>query len=436
MSPLLKRGDLLPRMLVDPPGPESRAQSAKLREYEAPGINTLYRGDDNILWQEAKGSCVLDVDGNRYLDLTAGFGVAAVGHRHPHVVEAVDRQSRRLIHALGDAAGHPLRARLAEELRDISGIGEAQTYFAISGADAVEVAVKTALLHGRGERRKILAFEPAYHGLTFGALAVSSRTDFRKPFAHHLTPELARLPFGGDLAAVADTLERGTVAAVLVEPIVGREGVLIPPPGWLGSVADCCRRTGTLLLTDEIFTGFGRTGRAFAGHHDNVTPDLLICGKALAGGLPIGAVIGHRDVMAAWTTPGEALHTATFVAHPLACAAALATLEVLRSDGLIQRTDALGNTVADRVKDWPERYDTLTDVRGRGLLWGLELSTAELAGKLSTEARRRGLLMLAGGAEGRVAQIVPALTITERQLEHALHQLEEILAHLDAAPRP
>lgn len=168
MRPLLTRGDLLPRMLVDPPGPESRSQSANLREFEAPGINTLYRGDDNILWQEAKGSCVLDVDGNRYLDLTAGFGVAAVGHRHPRVVEAVGHQSRRLVHALGDAAGHPLRARLAEELREISGIEDAQTYFAISGADAVEVAIKTALLYGGDKRRTVLAFEPAYHGLTFG----------------------------------------------------------------------------------------------------------------------------------------------------------------------------------------------------------------------------------------------------------------------------
>ncbi|MEM8995847.1 MAG: aspartate aminotransferase family protein [Acidobacteriota bacterium] len=430
MRPLLKRGDLLPRMLVDPPGPESRSQSARLREYEAPGINTLYRGDDNILWQEAKGSCVLDVDGNRYLDLTAGFGVAAVGHRHPRVVEAVGRQSRRLIHALGDAAGHPLRARLAEELRKISGIEDAQTYFAVSGADAVEVAVKTALLHGGTGRPTILAFEPAYHGLTFGALAVSSRSDFRKPFVQHLTPKLTRLPFGGDLDEIDAALGGGDVAAVLVEPVVGREGVLLPPPGWLRGVADRCRRTGTLLLTDEIFTGFGRTGRTFAGDHEDVTPDLLICGKALAGGLPIGAVVGRKDLMAAWTTPGEALHTATFVAHPLACAAALATLEVLRSDGLVERAEALGKKIAARTSAWPRRFSVLTDVRGRGLLWGLELTTPALAAALSSEARRRGLLMLAGGAEGRVAQIVPALTVSERQLEHALLQLEEILVHL------
>ncbi|MEO1370678.1 MAG: aminotransferase class III-fold pyridoxal phosphate-dependent enzyme, partial [Acidobacteriota bacterium] len=261
-------------------------------------------------------------------------------------------------------------------------------------------------------------------------LAVSSRSDFRKPFVHHLTPELKRLPFGGAPDEVGAALDEGDVAAVLVEPIVGREGVLIPPPGWLRSVAERCRRTGTLLVTDEIFTGFGRTGRTFAGHHDDVTPDLLICGKALAGGLPIGAVVGHKDLMAAWTTPGEALHTATFVAHPLACAAALSTLDVLRTDDLIRRADVLGQTVAARTRTWIERFPALIDVRGRGLLWGLELRTPSLAAELSTEARRRGLLMLAGGAEGRVAQVVPALTITERQLEHALRLLEEMLAHL------
>lgn len=424
--PLLTRGDLLPRMLVEPPGPKSRLYSKKLREIEAPGVNTLYRGADNILWQEAKGANVLDVDGNRYIDLTSGFGVAAIGHRHPRVVDAVRRQSGRLIHGLGDAAGHPLRVELATKLRAVSQIPDAQTYFAISGADAVEIAIKTALLkHPR--RRKLVVFEPAYHGLTFGALAASSRAAFKEAFHAHLTPELIRLPFGCKPKQLNSALSDGQVAAVLVEPIVGREGIVFPPDGWLKRLFELCRRAGSLLITDEIFTGFGRTGFDFAAQHDGVTPDLVVCGKALAGGLPIGAVIARADIMAAWKTPGEALHTATFIANPLACASAIATLEVLQEERLGERARGLGKKIKSRIGPWPELFPVLSDVRGRGLLWGLEFVDSKRASLFSQLARRRGVLLLAGGAEGRVAQLVPPLTIAKRQLNDVLDRLEEIL---------
>ena len=417
-------------MLVEPPGPASRAASAKLAEFEAPGVNTLYGGADNLLWLEAKGSNVLDLDGNRYVDLTSGFGVASIGHRHPKVVAAVQHQSQRLLHGLGDAAAHPLRIELAERLRRISSIDQAQTYFAISGADAVEVAVKTALLYQSQQnksRSTLIAFEPAYHGLTFGALALSSRPAFRRPFLNHLTPELRRLPFACRGSMLDAELSKGDVAAVLVEPIVGREGVLVPPTGWLAELSSLCRRHGSLLITDEIFTGFGRTGELFAAEHDGVEPDLLVCGKAMAGGLPIGAVLARPDIMAAWRTPGEALHTATFLAHPVACVAAIAAIDALVEEKLTERAKHLGQQVKTRLDSWPERFETLGEVRGRGLLWGLELPTARRAAELSEEAKRRGLLMLAGGAEGRVAQIVPPLSISERQLDFALSTLEEIL---------
>lgn len=421
-------------MPVEPPGPESRAASSRLRELEAPGVNTLYGDADNLLWLEAKGANVLDVDGNRYIDLTSGFGVAVVGHRHPKVVRAIRDQSGRLIHGLGDAAGHPWRIRLADELRRLSKIDDAQTYFAISGADAVEVALKTALLWQRRsgdykERQTLIAFEPAYHGLTLGALALSSRPEFRGPFDAHLTPELRRLPFACSARSIESALERRDVAAVIVEPIVGREGVLVPPDGWLAGLAHQCRRAGTLLITDEIFTGFARTGTLFAAEYEQVRPDLLVCGKALAGGLPIGAVIGRKELMAAWTTPGEALHTATFIANPLACASALAALEVIEQQDLCGRAKELGLKVHQRLDTWPERYAPIQAVRGRGLLWGLELDHARSAAALSQAARRRGLLMLAGGPRGNVAQIVPPLTITERQLEHALDTLEDAMDH-------
>jgi 4-aminobutyrate aminotransferase/(S)-3-amino-2-methylpropionate transaminase len=262
------------------------------------------------LWAEALGANVLDVDGNRYLDLTSGFGVALVGHRHPAVVAAVRRQAGRLIHGLGDAQGHPLRIELAAELARIAPVPEARVGFAISGADAVELAVKTALLATK--RNRILVFEPSYHGLTLGALALSSRPLFRAGFESHLHGHVKRLAYGCAPELLASEIDRGEFAAVVVEPVVGREGIVLPPPGWLPELSSQCRRSGTLMVADEILTGGGRTGHWFAVNHEGVKPDLVCCGKALGGGLPIAAVIGRRAVMATWDAPGEARHTATF----------------------------------------------------------------------------------------------------------------------------
>jgi 4-aminobutyrate aminotransferase-like enzyme len=425
MDGKLGRGDLLPEIVAPPPGPRARELCDSLAELEAPGINTLYGGRPNILWQEALGSNVLDVDGNRYVDLTSGFGVASVGHRHPRVVAAVRAQASTLIHGLGDAAGHPPRIDLARRLLGVAPVDEGRVYFAVSGADAVEVALKTALLSTG--RQRVLVFDPAYHGLTLGALAATSRPEFRRPFAAHLHPHLARLPFACEPGRIAAELGAGDpFAAILVEPIVGREGVLVPPAGWLRSLAAACREHGALLIADEIFTGCGRSGRWFAVEAEDVRPDLLCCGKGLTGGLPLAAVVGRAPLMAAWRTPGEALHTATFVANPLACAAASATLETLAAEDLPERAARLGEEVAARLAGW-RRFPAVVDVRGRGLLWGVELASAELAAGLVEGARRRGYLLLAGGPRGRVAQIVPPLTVHRRQLDAALGVLEDLL---------
>lgn len=407
------------------PGPRSRALSRALRRDEAPGINTLYGGEDALVWEEAEGFRVRDVDGREYLDLTSGFGVAAVGHRHPSVVAAVRDQAGRLLHGLGDVAAHPARIALAGRLADRAPIDDAQVYFAVSGADAVEIALKTALL--ATGRSGVLAFDPGYHGLTAGALAVTSRPAFRAPFAAHLNPRVVRQPFAGPIDQVRETLETHDIGCVVVEPIVGREGVLIPPEGWLASLRDAAREVGAVLAIDEIFTGFGRTGRMFACEHDGVEPDLLCCGKALGGGLPIGAVVGRRDLMAAWDDPGEARHTATFVAHPLACAAALAVLDLI-DPPLLDRVVATGRHLARRVETWPGRFEAVRSVRGRGMLFGIDLRDRATAGRAMIEARRRGVLWLAGGPEGRTAQLVPPLVATTADLDEALDRLEATLS--------
>jgi 4-aminobutyrate aminotransferase-like enzyme len=424
VSPAL--GDLPPRIRTAPPGPRSRELSERLRELEAPGVNTLIPGQPSLLWEEAAGANVLDVDGNVFVDLTSGFGVAAIGHRHPRVVAAVREQSGRLLHGLGDVHAHLLRVALAERLTRLAPLPPedgAQVFFSISGSEAVEIAIKTAV--AATGRAGLLAFEPSYHGLTLGALAVTSRPAFRAPFAAHLHPHVRRLPYGCDPGRIEEALAGEDVAAVVVEPIVGREGVLLPPAGWLAAIARLCRERGTLLIADEIFTGFGRTGRLFAVEEDGVRPDLLCCGKALGGGLPIAAVVARRDLFRCWETPGEALHTATFVAHPLACAAALAALDVLEEEGLPERAARLGEDAGRRLVAWPERFPAVREVRGRGLLWGVELRTAAEAKAWTAAALARGVILLAGGPEGRVAQIVPPLSISAELLDTALGILED-----------
>ena len=428
----LTRGDLLPEVRTEIPGPESRAACTLLRQNEAPGINTLYRDRDTLVWDEALGANVLDLDGNRFLDFTSGFGVAALGHRPAEVVAAVQRQSQKLLHGLGDVAAHPTRVELAEQLLDLVPVDDPQVYFAVSGADAVEVAIKTARMSTG--RRDLLVFDPSYHGLTLGALAATSRPEFRDPFSEHLDRHRIRRPFGVDLEVLArDFAERSEgrqFAAALFEPIVGREGVLVPPEGWMRDLSELCRRHGVLLIADEIFTGFGRTGMRFAVDHESVRPDLLCCGKALGGGLPIAAVVGRRDVLASWRSPGEARHTGTFVAHPLACAAALASLRVLEDRDLAARARQLGARIVERSGSWV-RWPWVSEVRGRGLLHGVELDHPDNAGRLMEGCWRRGLLVLAGGARGRVAQIVPPLTVSEAQLDHGLDLFESVLGSLE-----
>jgi 4-aminobutyrate aminotransferase-like enzyme len=437
MPASLEQGDLLPRMVSELPGPRSAALSRDLARHEAPGINTL-GGDDRpaLVWQAALGANVLDVDGNLFLDLTSGFGAATIGHRHPKVVAAVARQASELLHGLGDVAAHPARIELARKLCGLAPVDDPRVHFAVSGADAVEIALKSALL--ATGRQRLLAFDPGYHGLTLGALAATSRAEFRAPFSAQLSPHFTRLPYGCPLEQVAvrlaprgdargnsrssarrsgDTGGASEVAAVLVEPIVGREGVIVPPAGWLAGLSQLCRETGTFLILDEILTGFGRTGRHFACDHEGVRPDLLCCGKGLGGGLPIAAVVGRASVMEAWRTDGEALHTGTFVAHPLACAAALATLEVLDEERLAARAVVIGERIAAALA---QEGASAAAVRGRGALWGLELPTADAAAELVHSLRRRGLLLLRGGPAGSVVELLPPLAITDAQLDFAL----------------
>jgi 4-aminobutyrate aminotransferase-like enzyme len=416
-------------MVTPPPGPRSRRLALELERVEAPGVNTVYQGQAAIAWHRALGSNVVDVDGNRYLDLTSGFGVASVGHAHPRVVAAVRAQAGRLLHGLGDVHPHPGRARLAARLCGLVPVDDARVYFAASGADAVEIALGTAQL--ATGKPGVVAFEPAYHGCTLGARAVTSRPAFREPFIAHLHDHVRRLPYGCDRAALDQALGQGDIGCVIVEPVVGREGGIVPPPGWLRELAEACAARGVALIADEIFTGFGRTGHWFACQADDVRPDLMCVGKALGGGVPIAAVVGRAPLMEAWRTSGACLHTATFLANPVACAAALAVLELLDEQGLPARALALGRRIEERLRALADRerarrpeQPSIGAIRGRGMLWGVETCTAELASAWARACSQRGLLLL---AEDTHLRLDPPLVITGEQLDAALDILDQAL---------
>jgi 4-aminobutyrate aminotransferase-like enzyme len=419
----LESGDQLPDVRTSLPGPRAQSAARRLDAAEAPGINTLVDGGTAMLWEEALGSNVLDIDGNRYIDLTAGFGVAAVGHRHPAVVSAVKRQADRLIHGLGDVYAHPMRLELAERLCKLAPMDETRAYFAASGADAVEIALKTGRLYsGRSE---VLTFTPAYHGTTLGALQGTSRPAFRTPFTEPLDDLIHRLPHGAGLEDLQRVLDRHpAIGTCLIEPVIGREATRWPPSDWLAGVAAACRKHDVVLAVDEIFTAFGRCGAWFVSTEVGIEPDLICCGKALGGGLPIAAVLGKNEVMASWQTQGEARHTATFVAHPLACAAALATLDVIENEGLIQRAQEVGGRFGLRLEPLKQQRG-IVDVRGTAMLWGVELDGRERAAGLCRHLLERGVLALGGGASGTVLQIAPPLVVTERQLDYAADSLIE-----------
>lgn len=424
--PKLTRGDLLPEITTPPPGPRARRLARRLAAFEASGI-TPADGDSPLFWAEAVGANVLDVDGNRYLDLTGGFGVATVGHRHPEVVEAIRRQAGLLIHGLGDLHAHPERAALAEALCALAPFDDARVYFAVSGSDAVEIALKTALL--ATGRPGVVAFEGAYHGLTLGSLAVTGRPRFREPFTEHLHPWVKRVPWGCPPEALGAVLADQEIGALILEPIQGRAGVRLPPRGWLAAVRRLTRRHGTVLVADEILTGAGRTGPFWAVNAEDVVPDLICAGKGLAGGLPLGVVLGRERLLSAWPARGESLHTATFLAHPLACAAARTNLSLLDgllgTPGISDRSRQLASGLSTLRRRFPER---VREVRGRGHLWGLNLGEPDRAVALARAALAHGLLLLPSGEKGEVLELLPPLTLTEEQAHVALDLLARTLA--------
>ena len=428
----------------------ARQTIALLRQYESRNV-TFNEPDGSwpIVWERARGVHVWDAAGKKYLDLTAAFGVAAAGHANPKVVRAGQKQMAKLLHAMGDVHPHALKAKLARELSRLtferwtnsSRFNTGKVIFSNSGFEAVESALKTAML--ATGKKGVIAFEGGYHGLGYGALNATHREHFRAPFRSQLREfgNFATFPKAKtDLPAVEKSLRQifrqEKIGAILVEPVQARGGIHGPPPEFLPRLRTLCDEHGALLILDEIYTGFGRTGKWFACEHSGVIPDLICLGKALTGGFPLSACVGRADVMdAAWpVSTGEAIHTSTFLGHPVGCAMALAQITIIRKLKLPERSAELGKfLLAELASIKNLKLKTKNSIRGLGLMAGIELKlpNGKPATQLALDAIKkllhRGYIFLPEGEDANVISFTPPLTISQTQLAKAVAELKNVL---------
>jgi len=446
-------GSRLGEIVVEPPGPKSRRLASKIHEYESRNI-TYVSEDFPIFLSRAAGANVVDVDGNVYVDFTGFFGVAAAGHSNPAVADAIARQAHEMLHGMGDVYPTENKLALAEKLCELApGDGPKRVIFASTGSEAIEAALKTAVI--ATGKPGVICFTGAYHGLGYGSLVVTDRDIFKAPFRRQLSsfghrapyPNCYRCPLNlrypscevACLHAVREILDGdggAEVGAVIVEPMQGRGGEVPAPDSWLQELRELCDERELLLIFDEIFAGFGRTGRWFACEHAGVVPDVICVGKGLSSGFPLAACIGKAEVMDIWpVSQGEAIHTSTFLGHPTACAAGLASIKEMQKHKLVERCADLEKTIRDLLaKLQKDSKGKIGDVRGRGLMWGLECVDAagaprtELAGAIMLDAMREGLLVLTSGPQSNVIAISPPLVITTEQLRFGVDVLARAVA--------
>ena len=453
---------MLPEIKTPIPGPRSLELAKTLGRYENRNI-TYLAPEFPVFWSVAEGTNVWDVDGNRFLDLTAGFAVAAHGHSHPAIREAMVRQSEKLFHAMGDVHPSENKALLCRRLSEITferwGIGSGKTTLCNSGFEAVEVAIKTSLLHSG--KSGVIAFTGGYHGLGYGALDLIGIPWFRQPFEQHLRdfatwapfPNCYRCPFGRTegyrlagsrfpncasscLAAIEEqivqTIRQRPIGCIVVEPCLGRGGEVVPPLDFLRMLREICDTYKILLVFDEIYTGFNRTGTLFACEQFGVYPDLVCIGKGLTTGFPLSACVGRSEIMDAWPrSKGEALHTTTFLGNPIGCAMALASIDLHLDPEISPRVASLGRYFRARLENLPER--SIGHARGLGLMLGVELvkpdgsPDSESAHNVVQRGLQEGLLLLAGAAAGNVVSFTPPFCIETPEIDFVCERIQEYL---------
>jgi len=422
------------------PGPRSRAICERIDRSIASPLALVFP----IVVESAHGAVLRDVDGNAFIDFTGGIGSLNVGHGHAGVLEAAHAQLDRFSHTDFTIVPYELYVELAERLLERTPIsGPLKAAFFNSGAEAVENAVKFA--RAFTGRPGVIAFEGAFHGRTLLALSLTSKVSPYKAGLGPFAPEVYRVPFPSPFRGVSTSdalaaLERAfvtqvsaqSVAAIILEPVQGEGGFNVAPPEFLAGVRGLCDRHGIVLIADEVQTGFGRTGRFFGIEHSGVEPDLICVAKSIANGLPLSGVLGRAAIMDA---PEPGAVGGTFVGNPVAQAAALAVLDAIDDEGLVERSAAIGELIRARMLAWQERWPALGDVRGLGSMLAIELVSdpvratpaKEVAGQVVEAALARGLLLLTCGVHGNCIRVLVPFVIADPELEEALGAWEEAL---------
>lgn len=402
----------------------------RLKRVECPDATSPSRAPA-LIFARAKGSEIWDVEGRRYTDLCAGFGVLALGHNHETFRKTLAERHDTIAHGMGDVYASRQKVEFLELLTaTIAPTHLTRAALALSGAQAVELAVKTAMLATR--KTGFITLDEGYHGLDLGILPLTAKADFRAPFTGWLKePAVARVPPGANhaaLAAAKAALESAGhgAAAVLVEPVQGRAGARPLTVAWLAELRRFCDAEGLLLIYDEVFTGLGRTGRmTFA---TEVPCDLLCLGKALGGGLPLSACLGTEASLGAWpASTGEALHTGTFFGHPLACELGTVTLRTILAERLPERAADLGGRMLSAARGMFSGLSRVADVRGEGLMLAVEFDRPGLGALAMDRLRAEGVIALASGAQGQSLSMTPALNIPEPLFTDALSCLKRIV---------
>ncbi len=426
-----------PHIKTQLPGPKAKSVIDRDRRYSAPAYGRVYP----LVVKQGRGMVIEDVDGNLFLDFMAGIAVASTGHAHPKVVQAIEAQARKFLHICGSDFYYEPMAELAEKLALLAPGGSGKKVFLTnSGTESVEAAIKLARYHTG--RQNIIAFHGSFHGRSLGALSLTaSRASHRAKFGpllpsvHHVPYAFCKrcpyhLTYGSCGIACVGDLEKilfrhevapDEVAAVFVEPVQGEGGYIVPPPEYLPMLQTLCRRHGILLVVDEIQSGFGRTGKMFASEHWGIEPDILCAAKGIASGMPVGAMIAREEI-STWT---NASHGSTFGGNPVACAAALATIAVIE-DGLVANAAEVGDYLKEKLVRLAVQHEVVSDVRGLGLMIGVEFverdggraPDGERRNRVMQKSFEKGLLLLGCGES--TLRFCPPLIVTKDEVDIAV----------------
>jgi 4-aminobutyrate aminotransferase / (S)-3-amino-2-methylpropionate transaminase / 5-aminovalerate transaminase len=422
------------------PGPRSQEIIERKERVIAGPLSLVHP----IVVAEGRGATLTDIDGNTFIDFTGGVGCLNVGHSHPRLVEAAQEQLARFGHTDFTIVPYEVYVELAERMIELAPInGPAKAAFFNAGTEAVENSIKFARSYTK--RPAVIVFEGAFHGRTMLAMTMTSKTHPYKAGLGPFAPEVYRVPYphsyrGPDTATALAALERAfltqvapeSVAAIVMEPVLGEGGFVVAPPEFIQGIRNICDEHGIVFVVDEVQTGYGRTGRMWAIQHYDVEPDLMVVAKSIAGGLPLSGVIGKAEIMDA---PADSAIGGTYVGNPVAQAAALAVLDVFNEENLVERAGEIGETIRSRMEAWQERWDKIGDVRGLGAMLAIELvldretkePDADRASDVVEEAAQNGLLLIKSGVYGNCIRVLTPLVVTDAELDEALGVWEQAL---------